>query len=87
LTGGGDGGGEAIVSWNPSTSANEPQQDIQYVFYIDGVLDSYDGTVGQTNDVYIFPRGATNPAPCFVVAIDNLGNISAPSNVIELTSF
>jgi len=87
LTGGGDGGGEAIVSWNPSTSANEPQQDIQYVFYINGVLDSYDGTVGQTSDVYIFPRGATNPAQAFVVAIDNLGNVSAPSNVLTLTSF
>lgn len=87
LSGGGDGGGEAIVSWNPSVSANEPQQDIQYVFYINGVLDSYDGTVGQTSQVYIFPRGATNPASCFVVAIDNLGNVSAPSNVIELTSF
>ncbi len=87
LTGWGDGGGEAIVSWNPSTSANEPQQDIQYVFYINGVLDSYDGTVGQTSEVYIFPRGATNPAQVFVVAIDNLGNISAPSNVLTVTSF
>jgi hypothetical protein len=87
LTGGGDSGGEAVVSWNPSTSANEPQADIQYVFYINGVLDSYDGTVGQTQNVYIFPRGATNPAQAWVVAIDNLGNISARSNVITLTSF
>jgi len=87
LSGGGDGGGEAIVSWNPSTSANEPQADIQYDFYINGVLDSYDGTVGDTTDVYIFPRGATNPAQAWVVAVDNLGNISAPSNVLTLTSF
>jgi len=87
LTGGGDGGGEAIVSWNPSTSVNEPQADIRYVFYVNGVLDSYDGTVGQTTDVYIFPRGATNPAQVYVVAVDNLGNISAPSNVLTLTSF
>jgi chitinase len=87
LNGGGDGGGEAIISWNPSISANEPQQDIQYNIYVSGVLDSFDGTVGQTTDVYIFPRGATDPAPCFVVAVDNLGNVSAPSNVIELTSF
>ena len=82
LNGGGDGGGEAIVSWNPSTSANEPQADIQYDFYIDGVLDSYDGTVGDTTDVYIFPRGATEPAQVWVVAVDNHGNISAPSNVL-----
>src|SRR5271157_799859 len=87
LTGWGDGGGEAIVSWNPSTSANEPQADIQYVFYEAGVLDSYDGTVGDTTDVYIFPRGATDPVPVWVVAIDNLGNVSAPSNVLSLTSF
>ncbi len=87
LNGDGDGGGEAVVSWNPSTSANEPQAAIQYVFYINGVLDSYDGTVGDTTGVYIFPRGATNPAQCWVVAIDNLDNGSAPSNVIVLTSF
>jgi len=87
LNGNGDGGGEAVISWNPSISANEPQQDIQYEIYVAGVLDSFDGTVGQTTDVYIFPRGATDPAACFVVAVDNLGNVSAPSNVIELTSF
>jgi hypothetical protein len=87
LNGGGDGGGEAIISWNPSISANEPQQDIQYEIYVAGVLDVNDGTVGDTTDVYIFPRGAKDPAPCFVVAVDNLGNVSAPSNVIELTSF
>jgi hypothetical protein len=87
LNGWGDGGGEAIISWNPSTSANEPQQDIQYEIYMDGVLDSFDGTVGQTNNVYIFPRGATVPAQVFVVAVDNLGNISAPSNVITINSF
>jgi chitinase len=82
LSGGGDGGGEAIISWNPSISANEPQADIQYDIYIDGVLDSFDGTVGQTQDIYIFPRGATEPASVFVVAVDNLGNVSAPSNVL-----
>jgi chitinase len=82
LNGGGDGGGEAIISWNPSISANEPQADIQYDIYIDGVLDSFDGTVGQTQDIYIFPRGATEPAQVFVVAVDNLGNVSAPSNVL-----
>ncbi|MGA7340067.1 MAG: fibronectin type III domain-containing protein [Terracidiphilus sp.] len=82
LNGWGDGGGEAIISWNPSISANEPQQDIQYDVYINGVLDSYDGTVGQTSDIYIFPRGATEPAQVFVVAVDNLGNVSAPSNVL-----
>lgn len=82
LTGGGDGGGEAIISWNPSTSANEPQADIQYDIYIDGVLDSFDSTVGQTQNIYIFPRGATEPASVWVVAVDNLGNTSAPSNVL-----
>jgi hypothetical protein len=82
LTGGGDGGGEAIISWNPSTSANEPQADITYEPYIDGVLDSFDSSVGDTSQVYIFPRGADEPASVWVVAVDNLGNVSAPSNVL-----
>jgi hypothetical protein len=82
LTGGGDGGGEAIISWNPSTSANEPQADITYEPYIDGVLDSFDSSVGDTNQVYIFPRGADEPASVWLVAVDNLGNVSAPSNVL-----
>ena len=82
LTGGGDGGGEAIISWNPSTSANEPQADIVYEPYIDGVLDSFDSSVGDTSQVYIFPRGADEPASVWIVAVDNLGNVSAPSNVL-----
>jgi hypothetical protein len=82
LNGGGDGGGEAIISWNPSTSANEPQADITYEPYIDGVLDSFDSSVGDTSQVYIFPRGATEPAEIWLVAVDNLGNVSAPSNVL-----
>jgi hypothetical protein len=87
LTGAGDGGGEAIISWNPSTSKNEPQQDIVYNIYINGILDVNDSTVGQTLDVYIFPRGATLPAQVYVVAVDNLGNVSAPSNVLILNGF
>ncbi len=82
LNGGGDGGGEAIISWNPSTSANEPQADITYEPYIDGVFDSFDSSVGDTNQVYIFPRGADEPATVWIVAVDNLGNVSAPSNVL-----
>jgi Fibronectin type III domain len=87
LTGGGDGGGEAIISWNPSTSVNEPQADIQYNIYMDGVLDSFDGTVGQTSQVYIFPRGADLPAQVWVVAVDQFGNQSAPSNILSIPSF
>ncbi|MGB6691691.1 MAG: fibronectin type III domain-containing protein [Terracidiphilus sp.] len=82
LSGGGDGGGEAIILWNPSTSANEPQADILYEPYIDGVLDSFDSSVGDTSQVYIFPRGADEPATVWIVAVDNLGNVSAPSNVL-----
>jgi hypothetical protein len=87
LTGGGDGGGEAIISWNPSTSVNEPQSQIQYNIYIDGILDSFDSSVGQTTDVYIFPRGANVPAQVWVVAIDQFGNQSAPSNILTITGF
>jgi len=87
LTGGGDGGGEAIISWNPSTSVNEPQGDIEYNIYINGVLDINDSTVGQTTNIYIFPRGATLPAQVYVVAVDQFGNTSARSNVLTLSSF
>jgi hypothetical protein len=93
LNGDGDGGGEAIISWNPSTSVNEPQADIQYNIYIDGVLDVFDsstaqqGTLGQTENIYIFPRGATEPSPVWVVAVDQFGNESAPSNVITIDDF
>lgn len=91
LTGGGDGGGEALIYWNPSTSVNEPQADIQYNIYIDGVLDSFDSTVGYTGSasqpIYIFPRGATVPAQVWVVAVDQFGNASARSNVLTITGF
>ncbi len=88
LTGWGDGGGEAIISWNPSTSVNEPQADIQYNIYIDGVLDFPDTSVGQTSQVYIFPHGnATLPAQVWVVAVDQFGNQSAPSNILTITGF
>ncbi len=87
LTGDGDGGGEAIISWNPSTSANEPQADIQYDIYIDGVLDSFDTSVGVTQDVYIFPRGAAATSQVWVVAVDQFGNQSAPSNFLTITNF
>ncbi len=93
LTGDGDGGGEAIISWNPSTSVNEPQADIQYNIYIDGVLDSFDssnpqnGTLGQTSEIYIFPRGATEPSEVWVVAVDQFGNQSAPSNIITIDNY
>ena len=93
LTGSGDGGGEAIISWNPSTSVNTPQADIQYLIYIDGVLDLNDssvasqGTTGDTTNIYIFPRGADVPAQVWAVAVDQFGNTSAPSNVLTIPYF
>ncbi|HEY6331563.1 MAG TPA: fibronectin type III domain-containing protein [Blastocatellia bacterium] len=97
LTGGGDGGGEALIYWDPSTSANTPQADIQYLIYIDGVLDLFDssvasqGTTGDTGSpsqpIYIFPRGATVPAPVWIVAVDQFGNQSARSNVLTIQYF
>ncbi len=93
LTGSGDGGGEAIISWNPSTSVNTPQADIQYLIYIDGVVDLNDsstasqGTTGDTTNIYIFPRGADIPAQVLVVAVDQFGNTSAPSNVLTIPYF
>jgi hypothetical protein len=87
LTGYGDGGGEAIISWNPSTSPNEAQSQIQYNIYIDGVLDVFDTSIGVTQQVYIFPRGATVPAQVLIVAVDQFGNQSLPSNVLTISGF
>jgi Fibronectin type III domain len=87
LNGFGDGGGEAIISWNPSTSVNEPQTDIQYDIYLDGALDVFDSVVGYTDEVYIFPRGASVPAQVYVIAVDQYGNESPPSNILTIDSF
>ena len=87
LNGFGDGGGEAIINWNPSTSVNEPQSQIYYKIFINGVFDVFDSGVGQTTQVYIFPRGASVPAQVYVVAEDQYGNASAPSNILTLNGF
>ncbi len=90
LTGGGCCS-EAIISWNPSTSVNEAQADIDYYIYVNGVLDINDSSVGpeagQTSNIYIFSRGATDPAQVYVVAVDQFGNTSAPSNVLTIPDF
>jgi hypothetical protein len=82
LTGGSDGGGEAIVSWNPSTSVNEPQSQIYYRIYVKGIHEVDADTIGQTTEVYVFPDGTGDPQPVYVVAVDQYGNVSAPSNTL-----
>ena len=82
LTGGGDGGGEAIVSWNPSTSVNTPQSEILYEIYVGGVPEYDVFTIGQTMDQYVFPNGAGDTI--YVVAVDQYGNVSAPSNILTV---
>jgi hypothetical protein len=52
-----------------------------------GVFDSFDSVLGQTSQVYIFPRGASVPAQVYVVAVDQNGNASSPSNVLALNGF
>jgi chitodextrinase len=82
LTGYSDGGGEAIMSWTPSTSVNTPQAQIEYRIYVNGIHEIDSDTIGQTTQVYVFPDGTGDPQPVYVVAVDQYGNVSPPSNVV-----
>jgi len=84
LTGASDGGGEAIVSWNPSTSPYESQSQIEYLFYVNGMLEADADTIGQTIDQYVFPNGPGDPQQVYVVAVDQYGNVSPPSNILTI---
>jgi hypothetical protein len=84
LTGGSDGGGEAILSWNPSTSPNEPQSQIEYETFVNGSNEVDSDVIGQTSQVYVFPNGPGDPQSVYVVAVDQYGNMSPPSNVLEI---
>jgi hypothetical protein len=84
LTGSSDGGGEAIMSWNPSTSPNEPQSQIEYEVFVNGSHEVDSDVIGQTSQVYVFPNGAGDPQSVYVVAVDQYGNVSPPSNVVEI---
>jgi len=86
LNGGSDGGGEAIISFNPSTDNVTPPSQIEYRFYVNGSLEAYADVIGQTSGVYVFPNGTGEPQAVYVVAVDQAGNVSAPSNTI-LVSF
>jgi len=82
LNGASDGGGEAIISFNPSTDNVTPQSQIEYRFYVNGALEAYASVIGQTSDVFVFPNGAGEPQAVYVVAVDQAGNVSPPSNTI-----
>jgi hypothetical protein len=84
LTGYSDGGGEAIVSWNPSTSPNEPQSQIEYEVFVNGSNEVDSDVIGQTSQIYVFPNGPGDPQSVYVVAVDQYGNMSPPSNVLEI---
>jgi len=84
LTGYSDGGGEAILSWNPSTSPNEPQSQIEYEIFVNGSNEVDSDVIGQTSQVYVFPNGPGDPQSVYVVAVDQYGNVSPPSNVLEI---
>jgi hypothetical protein len=84
LAGWSDGGGEAIVSWNPSTSPYEPSSAIYYRIYVNGIHEVDADTIGQTTQVYVFPDGSGDPQPVYVVAVDQYGNVSPPSNILSI---
>jgi len=84
LNGWSDGGGEAIISFNPSTDNVTPQSQIEYRFYVNGSLEAYASVIGQTSDVFVFPNGSGDPQQIYVVAVDQAGNVSQPSNVLTV---
>ena len=72
------------MSWNPSTSVNTPQAQIEYRIYVNGILELDSDTIGQTTQVYVFPNGTGDPQPVYVVAVDQYGNVSPPSNTVNI---
>jgi hypothetical protein len=76
------------LSWNPSTSPYEPSSAIQYLIVEDGVADTEDSPPpGQTFADDVFNRVGSGQMSVSVVAIDQFGNVSSPSNVISVTTF
>jgi hypothetical protein len=82
------GTGLPDLSWNGSTSPYEPSSNIEYVIIEDGVPDFDDSpAAGQTSAQDIFDRVGAVPMNVSVVAVDQFGNVSPPSNTVSVTTF
>jgi hypothetical protein len=82
------GTGLPDLAWNGSTSPYESSSDIQYVIIEDGVPDFDDSPPpGQTFADYVFNRVGVGQMNVYVIAVDQFGNASQPSNTISVTTF
>jgi hypothetical protein len=78
------GGEEYLLRWSPSTDPVTPQADIRYLIYVNGKHEyTVSDTIGST-ETEAFPlKGGTNTF--YVVAEDEAGLLSEPSNVVTCT--
>lgn len=82
------GTGLPDLSWNASSSPYEPSSEIQYLILENGLPDFDDSPPpGQTYADYVFDRFGTGQMQVTVVAIDQYGNVSPPSNVVTAVTF
>ena len=70
---------EAWLDWNQSTDNADPQSQILYEVYLNGVRND-DGVIGYGSTItYCRVEG---PTEIVLRAVDTSGNVSAPSNAI-----
>ena len=70
---------EIHMNWGLSTDNADPQSEILYEFYLNGVSNPGDGLLGSSGLVYCREAGSTTVV---ARAVDSSGNRSAPSNEI-----
>ncbi len=77
-----DGGGEAWLGWTQTTDETDPQSNVEYEIYVNGVLSPLPVSAGVDYDfVYTLP-------PCentfTIKAVDKSGNSSPASNAVKV---
>ena len=68
-------------AWTQSTDDTDPQSQIRYEVYFNGVQHDDDGAIGGGSTI-AYCRSVTGPAEIVVRAVDTSGNVSGPSNAI-----
>jgi chitodextrinase len=71
---------EIHMTWTQSTDDTDPQSQILYEFYLNGVMHPDDNLFGSSGLVYC--RGASGLTTVVARAVDSSGNRSGPSNEI-----
>ena len=77
---GGEIENEIHMTWTQSTDDRDPQSEILYEFYLNGVMHPDDDLFGGSGLVYC--RGASGFTTVVAKAVDSSGNRSGPSNQI-----